>query len=186
MLVAPVKLRMVGRGLSRMCPSHDEGGADMEIRLAAERDLPALVALLRRSWLTTWAPELRFETVQRFAATDPARLYAESKWREFRVAVESGSVVGMCHVQGNCINAIHLEPKCKRRGIGSMLMDEAEQRIGADHPEAILEVRSFNTDAIAFYRRRGWTARRFYQDTELGETVETIEMTKTVSTQKII
>ena len=159
--------------------------ANMKIRLAAESDLPALIALLRRSWLTTWAPELQFETVQRFAAADPARLYAESKWREFRVADDGGSVVGMYHVEGNCINSIHLDPKCKRRGIGSQLMDDAEQRIAANHAEATLEVRSFNEGAIAFYKQRGWAARRVYQDTECGEPVETIEMTKTISLAKI-
>ena len=157
----------------------------MKIRFAVEGDLPALIGLLRRSWLTTWAPELQFETVQRFAAADPARLYAESKWREFRIADDGGSVVGMYHVEGNRINSIHLEPKCKRRGIGSQLMNEAEHRIGTDHAEATLEVRSFNEGAIAFYKQRGWKACRVYQDTECGEPVETIEMTKTISLAKM-
>lgn len=150
----------------------------MQIRSAVEADVPSLTALLRRSWLTVWAPELLFETVQRFAATDPARHYAESAWKRFVVADDSGSVVGMFDVEENRINAIHLDPKHKRLGIGSRLMDEAERRIRAGYPEATLEVRAFNIAAILFYKQRGWIARRSYQDKECGEPVETIEMAK--------
>ncbi len=153
----------------------------MEIRLATEADLSALNSLLRRSWLTTWAPELPFAAVQRFAAADPARGYAESMWREFVVAEDGGSLMGMFHVDGNWLNAIHLDPKRKRQGIGSRLMDEVERRISAAHPEARLEVRAFNVGAIDFYKQRGWTERRRYEGKECGEPVETIEMIKVFS-----
>ena len=76
------------------------GKAPMEIRRAIKTDLAALVTLLRRSWLTTWAPDLKFETVQKFAREDPARRYAETKWREFVVGEDSGIVAGMFHVEG--------------------------------------------------------------------------------------
>lgn len=150
----------------------------MEIRSAVEADVPALVSILRRSWLTTWAPELPFTAVQRFAEDDPARHYAESTWREFVIVEDGGVVAGMFHVEGNNLNAIHLDPKRKRQGIGSRLMDEVERRIGANHRTATLEVRTFNTGAIAFYKQRGWTERRRYQATECGAPVETIEMIK--------
>ncbi|WP_333647043.1 GNAT family N-acetyltransferase [Candidatus Binatus sp.] len=150
----------------------------MEIRPAIEADLSALISILRRSWLTTWAPELPLVAVQRFATHDPARHYAEDKWRAFVVAAAGGAVVGMFHIEGNWLNAIHLEPKRKRQRIGSRLMDEVERRIGADHREARLEVRAFNVGALEFYKQRGWTEQRRYEGTECGEPVETIEMIK--------
>lgn len=101
-------------------------------------------------------------------------------WREFAVAEVGGELVGMFHLQDNCLNAIHLDPKCKRQGIGSRLMDEAERRIASRHREARLEVRAFNKAAIAFYEKRGWMARRTYQGDECGEQIDTIEMTKTL------
>jgi ribosomal protein S18 acetylase RimI-like enzyme len=156
----------------------------MEIRSPVEADVPALITLLRRSWLTTWAPELPFVAVQRFAAEDPARRYAESMWREFIVAEERGAIVGMFHLEGNCLNAIHLDPRRKRQGMGSRLMDEIERRLSANHPEARLEVRSFNTGAIQFYEQRGWKERRRYQASECGEIVETLEMTKVFPAHK--
>ena len=88
----------------------------MRIRAATQEDVPALKTLLRRSWLTTWAPELAFETVQRFAATDPAGHYAEDKWHDFTVAEEDGALRGMFHVEGDHLHAIHLDPAHKRRG----------------------------------------------------------------------
>ncbi|MFZ0247429.1 N-acetyltransferase family protein [Candidatus Binatus sp.] len=153
----------------------------MEIRSATEADLSALIPLLRGSWLTTWAPELPFAAVQRFAADDPARHYAESMWREFVVAEDGGALVGMFHVKGNWLNAIHLDPKRKRQGIGSRLMDEVERRISAPHREARLEVRAFNIGAIDFHKQRGWTEQRRYEGKECGEPVETIEMIKLFS-----
>jgi ribosomal protein S18 acetylase RimI-like enzyme len=160
----------------------------MKLRSPVQADLPALISLLQRSWLTTWAPELSFATVQRFAVEDPARHYAESMWSEFIVAQDGadddGALVGMFHVEGNCLNAIHLDPKRKRQGIGSRLMDEIERQISAQHPEARLEVRAFNTGAIEFYQQRGWTERRRYQAKECGEPVQTLEMVKVFATRK--
>ena len=156
----------------------------IEIRAAVEADLPVLISLLRRSWLTTWAPELPFAAVQRFANEDPARLYAESRWRDFTIAADGGVLVGMFHVEGNCLNAIHLDPKRKREGIGSRLMDEVERRISAAHPEARLEARVFNVGAIEFYRRRGWMENRRYEGIECGASVETVEMVKIFAAEK--
>ena len=151
----------------------------MKIRPAAESDIVALKSVLRRSWLATWAPELAFETVQRFAATDPAGHYAQDKWREFVVAAEESALLGMFHIEGDHLHAIHLDPKHKRRRVGSALMDEVERRIALTHPQATLEVRTFNTGAIAFYKQRGWFQRGdAYPGTECGEPCETVEMAK--------
>ena len=154
----------------------------MNIRAATQVDIPALESILRRSWLATWAPELAFETVQRFAATDPAGHYARDKWREFVVAEEGGALLGMFHTEGDHLHAIHLDPKHKRRRVGSRLMDDVERRIATDHPEATLEVRAFNTGAIAFYQQRGWSIRgAAYADDECGEPCETFRMFKPLS-----
>ncbi|HXC57168.1 MAG TPA: N-acetyltransferase [Rhizomicrobium sp.] len=150
----------------------------MILRCASETDISALQTLLRNSWLTTWAPQLPFAAVQRFAAEDPAGAYARDKWREFIVADAGGALLGMFHVEADHLHAIHLDPGHKRRRIGSVLMDEVERRIAEDHPTATLEARAFNTAAIAFYERRGWRQRRSYMATESGEPCETVEMVK--------
>ena len=151
----------------------------MDIRPAREADISALQSILRRSWLATWAPELKFETVQHFAASDPAGHYANDKWREFVVAEDAGVLRGMFHIEGNHLHAIHLDPRHKRCRIGSLLMDEVERHIAREHAEAELEVRTFNTAAIAFYEQRGWMVRgAAYPSTECGEACETYLMIK--------
>ena len=154
----------------------------MILRPAIENDVPSLQSILRRSWLATWAPELKFETVQRFAAEDPAGHYAADKWQAFVVADEGGTLVGMFHVEGDHLHAIHLDPRRKRGRIGWLMMDEIERRIALAHRVATLEVRAFNTGAIAFYEQRGWARRRTFTDNECGEPVETFEMAKVLPT----
>jgi len=152
----------------------------MKIRPAHETDIAPLITLLRRSWLTTWAPEVPFSAVQAFAAYDPARAFAETKWKELTIVEIDDAVAGVLHIEENWIRLIELAPELKRRGIGSRLMDEAEQRIREDYSEARLEVRAFNTGALAFYRQRGWIETRRYEGTECGAPVETVEMVKTL------
>lgn len=150
----------------------------MVIRPANETDIAALTTLLRRSWLATWAPEVPFAAVQWFAAHDPARQLAETKWHHLTVADIDGAVVGVLRLEANWVRSIELAPELKRRRIGSELMDEAERRIRKGYPEARLDVRAFNAAAIEFYKQRGWTESRHYEGTECGAPLETIEMVK--------
>lgn len=150
------------------------------IRAATMTDLAPLITLLRRSWLVKFAPEpeLPFEVVQAFAMQDPAHRCAETMWTNFIVADADGRVAGMCHVAGNLIAAIHVDPAPKRRGIGARLMDAAEARIFKDFERARLEVLAFNQGAQAFYRERGWRDHRRLTLVECGVSVEGIEMIK--------
>jgi ribosomal-protein-alanine N-acetyltransferase len=149
------------------------------LRLAAEADIPQLESLLRRSWLSTWAAELSFETVRRWAREDLAGTYARTRWRDFIVAADGDTVLGMCHIGGNFLNALHVDHRGKRRGIGTLLMDEVERRIAAGgYDEATLETDAFNKAAIAFYKRRGWHVRRVFMGTETDEPIESVALYK--------
>ncbi len=90
----------------------------------------------------------------------------------------NGAVVGVLHIEEDWVRSIELAPELRRQGIGSRLMEVAEQRIRKSYSEARLDVRAFNAGAIAFYRQRGWTEARRYEGTECGAPVETIEMVK--------
>lgn len=148
------------------------------LRPAEETDVPALVRLLRRSWLVAWAPELPFEAVQAFASFDPARLHAENEWRTFVVAVRDDVLIGMMQVEGNQIVNLHVDPAYWNGGAGSRLLDAAERQAADAHASMRLEVRSFNTRARAFYAHRGWREVHSYPGTECGSPVENVEMQK--------
>lgn len=148
------------------------------LRDGTEDDVSALVRLLRRSWLVSWAPELPFEAVQAFAKADPARLYTEAMWSHFLVATLDGALVGMVQTLEDQVESLHIDPDVWNRGIGSKLLNAAECRIARLYPLARLEVRAFNKRACAFYKRHGWVEMRRYPGMECGSPVESIEMQK--------
>jgi ribosomal protein S18 acetylase RimI-like enzyme len=154
--------------------------SEIVLRPAEERDVPVLVRLLRRSWLVTWAPELPFEAVQAFAAADPARRIAENEWHSYVVATHEDMLLGMVQTDRDFVEALHVDPGYWNGGVGSKLLNEAEQRIACAYAIARLEVRSFNTRARAFYTRRGWIEVRRYPGTECGSPVENVEMQRTL------
>ncbi len=153
----------------------------VSLRRAEERDVAALIRLLRRSWLVTWAPELPFEAVQLFASYDPVPPHVQNGWPGFVVAIRDDALVGMMEVEGDQLAHLHVDPACWNGGVGSRLLDAAEKQIGAAHSVMRLEVRAFNTRARAFYARRGWTEVRTYPGTECGSPVENVEMQKLAS-----
>jgi ribosomal protein S18 acetylase RimI-like enzyme len=97
-------------------------------------------------------------------------------WRDFTIAADGGEPVAMCHVQGDLVAAIHVDPDLKGQGIGSRLMAEAEERIATGYRQARLEVLAFNRAARQFYQSRGWVERRRFDGTESGAPVELVEM----------
>jgi N-acetylglutamate synthase-like GNAT family acetyltransferase len=154
--------------------------SEIVIRSAEEQDVPALVRLLRRSWLVTSAPELPFKAVQAFAAADPARSHAETAWRSFVVATRSSTLVGMVQTDRDVIDSLDVDPACWNGGVGSTLLHAAERQIARSYAVARLVVRSFNTRALTFYARRGWVEVRRYPGTECGSPVENVERQKTL------
>ena len=150
----------------------------LTLRSCLSSDVSKLIALLRRSWLVTWAPELPFEAVQAFAAHDPARVHAEAMWQSFVVAEKSDELVGVFRVADDVLEDLHVDPRQWGEGIGSRLLEEAELRIVRAHPVARLEVRAFNRRALNFYNHRGWIEVGRYPGTECGAPVENVAMKK--------
>lgn len=143
----------------------------MLIRAAAPEDRSALHHLLTRSWLTNWAPHVSAASVERFRTEDPVAGYLSGHLAAMKVAEDRGQVLGMVHLVGDRIAAIHVLADAQGRGVGSRLMDHAEANGGRT-----LEVRAFNTRAIRFYGKRGWHPVRSYEADEFGTMLATIEM----------
>lgn len=79
----------------------------------------------------------------------------------FLVATLHESIVGsvMAGYEGHrgWINFLAVAPAHRRRGIGRMLMEEAERRLLAEGcPKVNLQVRTGNVEAIAFYEALGY------------------------------
>jgi ribosomal protein S18 acetylase RimI-like enzyme len=79
----------------------------------------------------------------------------------FLVGVLNGRVVAsvMAGYEGHrgWINYLAVLPECQGKGLGRVMMAEAEQRLrDAGCPKINLQVRSTNTAVIEFYRRLGY------------------------------
>lgn len=150
----------------------------LSIRPAVEGDVPALIRLLWRSWLVTWAPELPFYAVQAFAAHDPVPAVVEARWPIMWVAIVGESLAGRVDVEADRLEHIDVDPAMWGQGIGPLLLTHGENLIARSYPVGSLEVRAFNARAIQFYNRHGWKEVRRYPGTECGAPVENIEMSK--------
>ena len=67
----------------------------------------------------------------------------------FIILVMHGAFIGY-------IQSIYVDPGMRSKGIGSQLMDFAEQRIFSESPNAFICVSSFNQDALRLYKRLGY------------------------------
>ncbi|MBQ2260244.1 MAG: GNAT family N-acetyltransferase [Loktanella sp.] len=136
---------------------------DITIRRAAAADDAALYDLLYRSWMTTWAPACPPEAVANFLQDDPVRAYLDACLDQIDIGLIGERLVAAMHISDDHLAALHVDPDLKGQGIGSDMMQDAENR-GATQ----LEVRAFNTDAIRFYENRGWQRSKTYTSSEMG------------------
>ena len=157
------------------------GRAQVRLRAAERGDIVALIDLLRRSWLRTWAPELPFAAVRVFVEQDPVTDYVRDHYAAFVLAVRDDAIVGMVHVAADRIESIEVDPRILRSGIGHVVLTHAEAHIGQSHSTARLEVRAFNHGAMAFYHGHGWVETARYPAIECGSSVDTIALSKVVN-----
>lgn len=154
-----------------------------DIRPACEADKPGLVRILKSSFLTTWSPILPEAATEAFLRDDEAAVFTERCWQDFHVAEVNGQLVGMLFVVEGTIESIHLDPEEKRKGYGSLLMDQGE-RLVADKgfTSATLDVVKDNTNAVAFYEARGYQVVKEFTGREAGDTpVQMYLMERTVA-----
>ncbi|MFC5422843.1 GNAT family N-acetyltransferase [Bosea eneae] len=159
---------------------------NVTLRAGARDDVEAVKRLLDRSWLTTWAPELPLAAVARFAAQDGARAYVEAMVESFELAVApDGRIVGMLHLHGDELSAMHVDPAFQGLGVGRVLLDRAEAALLDRSAQPRLEVDLSNTRALAIYRRRGWREVRRFVGDECGAPVEIAELVLVAGTRVI-
>lgn len=128
------------------------------IRPARESDLPDLIELARRSWLSAFAQTAPFEVIAWWARTDRTRFLYEQYWPGMHVLEQANVIVGLVQPKEAEINGLWVHPSHQRRGAGTQLLRFGENLIRrAGHKTAWLTCSAWNADALAFYRRMGYT-----------------------------
>ncbi len=121
---------------------------EMHIRRASPDDAGVLRAILHDTFENTWLPELTAAAARRCRDEDRPAAYICERGAEFRVAECEGQVVGFVDWDADFVNALHVRSSHARRGIGSRLMDLAENEIaGAGFLSARIETDTFNSRA---------------------------------------
>jgi [ribosomal protein S18]-alanine N-acetyltransferase len=129
----------------------------MILRPARESDLPVLIELARRSWLSAFADSAPAEFVREWLARDFERDWYARHWRSMTVAEAGGIVLGLVQPMNDEINGLWVDPAAQGRGIGSMLLAHGEAEIAAaGYWRAWLSCSGFNPKALHFYRTRGY------------------------------
>ncbi|MDI3340861.1 MAG: GNAT family N-acetyltransferase [Sphaerobacter sp.] len=137
---------MAGRAIE-VLRSIDTGTARLEIRWAALRDLAALHTLQRRCFAEGQA----YGLATLFALYLWPRAAILVAWAAGRVA---GCVVGDRNGDRARILNLCVDPDFRRRGIGALLLQTAEEVLGAR--DITLMVEDKNAGAQELYRRAGY------------------------------
>ena len=105
------------------------------------------------SSLEPWVTLKRDYTSSLKILTDPTRevylALAGDEIAGFTILIMQGALVG--YIQSICV-----APDWRNKGIGSQLMEFAENRIFIESPNAFIMVSSFNPDAKRLYNRLGY------------------------------
>lgn len=150
-------------------PELREVALKLEIESAKPEDADAIARIQHDSWLATYPNAeagISVETIEK-------RLGDLGKRSEFwqktieglpenvhvDVVRKDGSVIGFCKVAKgeaeNHIDALYLDPTCKKQGAGGAVFRSGLQWLGADKSIS-LEVVAYNADSIAFYEHFGF------------------------------
>ena len=153
--------------------------APLIVRRARAADAPALRAILRDTFESTWAPQVTPAAARAFRDEDRPGVYVAARGLEFRVAERHGEVVGLVDWEGDFVNALHVASRHARSGVGAALMDVAEAAIAAaGFTAARLETDTFNLASQAFYAARGYREADRYPDTEWASGLTTLLLVK--------
>lgn len=102
-------------------------------------------------------------------------------WEHAWVSEKNGKIVAVLLTVGDWIDDLWIAKAERRSGIGSHLLQIAEQEIAArGNPQARLRLVAENSIALRFYTKNGWQHVRTFPHEKLG--LEMFEMSKHVST----
>ncbi|MGE5386271.1 MAG: N-acetyltransferase family protein [Betaproteobacteria bacterium] len=135
--------------------------------LVAEQ-MPAVAALARTVWQATYRNIISQTQIDQMLAeryaTESLQAYLGSDGRWFEVALLDGQLVGFCACERYGheykLDKLYIDPAMQRRGIGGRLVASAAQRgrkLG--YLAMILAVNKRNAQAIAAYRKHGFSVR---------------------------
>ncbi|NGN43959.1 GNAT family N-acetyltransferase [Mesorhizobium sp. CGMCC 1.15528] len=151
----------------------------INVRRARAGDTVALKEILRDTFENTWLPHITPASAERYVHSDIGGHYVDEHGQDFAVAEIDGKLAGLVHWQDDFIEALHVSTQYQGRGVGRNLLDHAEAMIrSAGFPQARLETDTFNEQAQAVYKARGYEEKGRYPDDEWDSGFTTVLFVK--------
>jgi GNAT superfamily N-acetyltransferase len=128
----------------------DDGKTRIRVAEAADAAVIARIHMTSRSATMPYLPPQKRSHEQVIQWVRDVLLRQCRTW----VAVCDAEILGYAALDGDMLEHLYLRPDVRRRGIGTLLLDEVRRH----SPDGVsLHVFQQNTDARAFYERRGFT-----------------------------
>jgi [ribosomal protein S18]-alanine N-acetyltransferase len=156
--------------------------ANILIRPATDADIPQMIELARRSWLSAFAQTAPFALIQFWAAADRESSWYPTYWHSMSVAEMNGAIAGLVQPKLDEINGLWVHPSAQGKGVGTALLNEGEGQIrDAGYEKGWLNCSGFNTGAQNFYKARGYVmARSYTEELKCGVMAESLIFEKTL------
>ena len=131
------------------------------IRPATETDVPRMIEIARRSFLSAFGSTAPFPLIQQWIRTDREATAYPRDWAQMFVLERNGMIAGLVQPMIDEINGLWIHPGYQGQGIGSHLLRHGEAVIRSrGFSRSWLTCSAFNPRALAFYRRRGYAVFR--------------------------
>lgn len=152
------------------------------VRASTPQDQPQLLAILERSFEDTWRPQLTDAAIAAYQNDRVAERFVAEHGHAFFIAQVDDWVAGFAHRDGGFVDALHVLPQARRRGIGRLLMDSVEAAMRADGIAlAALETDTFNEGSQGLYLALGYVEVARYPDEEWNSGLTTIRYEKSLT-----
>lgn len=152
------------------------------VRLSTLQDEPQLLAILERTFEDTWRPQLTDAAIAAYRNNRVAERFVAEHRPAFFVAQIDDWVAGFAHRDGGFVDALHVLPQARRRGVGRLLMDAVEAAMRADGIAlAALETDTFNEASQGLYLALGYVEVARYPDEEWNSGLTTILYEKSLT-----
>ncbi|WP_157476898.1 GNAT family N-acetyltransferase [Lysobacter sp. Root690] len=152
------------------------------VRPSTPQDEPQLLAILERTFEDTWRPQLTDAAIAAYRNDRVAERFVAEHGAAFFVAQIDDWIAGFAHRDGGFVDALHVLPRARRRGVGRLLMDAVEAAMRADGVTlAALETDTFNEGSQGLYLALGYVEVARYPDEEWNSGLITIRYEKSLA-----
>lgn len=133
----------------------------MTIRPATESDVPRMIEVFRRSFLSAFGFTAPFPLLQQWIGNNRENVLYPAQWAQMFVLDVDGTIAGLMQPTVDEIDGLWIHPAYQGRGIGSRLLAYGEDVIrNRGYGRAWLTCSSYNERALGFYQARGYAVFR--------------------------